>query len=151
MKAYFQKLFLYNQWANNGLCNHLMAIAEEPLEVQKRISHIVAAEEIWYHRIKPLDFKLFPIFDIQPWDILEPRLTASAQRWLDLAGETQDFDKVIDYKNLAGRAFTSLLSDIMMQVANHGTYHRGQIATLLLQQGFEPLLTDYIVFSRNCV
>jgi uncharacterized damage-inducible protein DinB len=67
MKAYFQKLFLYNQWANNGLCNHLMAIAEEPLEVQKRISHIVAAEEIWYHRIKPLDFKLFPIFDIQPW------------------------------------------------------------------------------------
>ncbi|GJM28430.1 MAG: protein DinB [Cyclobacteriaceae bacterium] len=149
MKAYFYKLFKYNQWANNGLCRHLMALANEPIEVKKRMSHIVAAEEIWYGRIVPLDFQHLAVFDIQPWDILEPRLTASAQRWLDLVENTGDFEKVINYQNLSGRAFTSTMSDIMIHITNHGTYHRGQIATLLRQNGLEPLPTDYIIYSRT--
>ncbi len=149
MKAYFQKLYEYNQWANTGLCNHLKEIAAEPDEVMKRLSHIVAAEELWYHRIETLGFDHLPIFDIQPLKTLEPRLVASAQRWLNLVAKTNDFEVIIGYSNLSGRSFSSCLSDIMIHLANHGTYHRGQIATLLRQQGLKPLPTDYIVYCRE--
>ena len=149
MKTYFKKLYRYNQWANTVICQHLKALTKAPEEVLKRLSHIVAAEEIWYNRITRLGFDPLPIFEIQPLDILEPRLNASALRWLELVDQTTDFEIPVNYKNLSGQAFENNLNDIMIHVANHGTYHRGQIATLLRQQGFEPLATDYIVFSRE--
>ncbi len=149
MKSYLERLYHYNQWANEGLFKHLMALDSVPEGVQMRLSHIVAAEEIWYNRIQPLGFEHFGVFDIQAMDVLRPRLIASAQRWIGLIERTEDFNKVIDYENQSGKAFQSGLGDIMIHVANHGTYHRGQIATLLRQQEFEPLATDFILFSRE--
>ena len=149
MKAYFEKLYRYNQWANTGLCHHLKELGTAPKAVMKRLSHIVAAEEIWYHRIEPLGFDHLPVFDIQALDKLEPRLISSAQRWLDLVDRTGEFEVAIRYSNLSGRSFSNSLSDILIHLANHGTYHRGQMATLLRQQGFDPLPTDYIIFCRE--
>jgi uncharacterized damage-inducible protein DinB len=34
----------------------------------------------------------------------------------------------------------------MQHLANHSTYHRGQIALMLRQLGSEPLATDFHVF-----
>jgi len=148
MKAYFQKLFRYNQWANLVLSEHLRNLAP-PDQVMMRMSHIVSAEEIWFNRVKPLGFDPLPLFEIQPWELLQPRLEQSASRWLELVDDTADFEQVIAYNNLAGKSFHSPLSDILIHLANHGTYHRGQIATLLRQHNLEPLPTDYILFSRK--
>jgi uncharacterized damage-inducible protein DinB len=38
---------------------------------------------------------------------------------------------------------------MMQHVANHGSYHRGQIATLLRQLGAKPAATDLIRFYRE--
>jgi uncharacterized damage-inducible protein DinB len=32
---------------------------------------------------------------------------------------------------------------------NHGTYHRGQVTTLLRQLGAQPILTDLMHFYRE--
>jgi len=149
MKSYFQKLYRYNQWANTGICQHLKALSNVPPEVSKRFSHIVSAEEIWYNRIEPLGFGPLALFEIQPLEVLEPRLNASARRWLELVEQTIDFELLINYRNLAGQAFESSLCDILIHVANHGTYHRGQIAILLRQHSLEPLPTDFIVYTRE--
>jgi len=34
-------------------------------------------------------------------------------------------------------------------VANHGTYHRGQVATMLRQLGLKALSTDLIYYHRE--
>lgn len=149
MKNYFNKLYLYNQWANTHLMHHLRIQTEDLPEVMQRISHLVAAEEIWYQRIDPLDFDLLPLFEIQPWEVLEPRLIKSAQRWLELVAITDDFRRIISYHTTSGTPYQTSLEDILIHVANHGTYHRGQIATLMRQSGQEPMATDYIVFCRN--
>ncbi len=149
MKTYFQRIYRYNQWANSSLSNHLKFLGVEPQEVMKRMSHIVAAEEIWYHRIQPLGFDPLPLFELQSLETLEPRLRSSAQRWLDLVHDTDEFEKEVNYSNSSGRTFTNGLSDILIHLVNHGTHHRGQIATLLRQQGLEPLPTDYIFYSRE--
>ena len=55
----------------------------------------------------------------------------------------------VAYSNSAGVAFHSTVEDILLQVAMHGSYHRGQIALLLRQEGAEPAATDFIGFARG--
>jgi len=39
---------------------------------------------------------------------------------------------------------------MIVHVVNHGTYHRGQVATMLRQLGAKPAVsTDMIVFYRE--
>ena len=37
----------------------------------------------------------------------------------------------------------------MVHIANHSTYHRGQVTTLLRQLGAKAVSTDYIFFVRE--
>ena len=54
--------------------------------------------------------------------------------------------KDLSYTNLKGEAYTWPLPDVLFHIANHGTYHRGQIAQLLRDLGKDAPATDYTVF-----
>ena len=149
MMDHFLRLYQYNQWANTNLCQHLMSLPEQVNEAIEKLSHIVAGEEIWYNRITPLEFELLPLFEAQHWKVLKPRLEDSADRWLNLIRQTEDFDRTIHYQDTRGNAHSSRLDDILIHLANHGTYHRGQIALLIRKSGQEPLPTDYILLARS--
>ena len=58
-----------------------------------RLSHIVAAEEIWFERVQTLGHEPLPLFKPQPRSLLTPRLEKSAQRWLDLVDQLVTFIK----------------------------------------------------------
>ena len=58
-------------------------------------------------------------------------------------------EREIPYLNSAGDSFRSRVRDILMHVALHGCYHRGQVALLLRESGCEPQPTDYIAFVRG--
>ncbi|MFM8742635.1 MAG: DinB family protein [Cytophagales bacterium] len=36
----------------------------------------------------------------------------------------------------------------MIHLVNHGSYHRGQVAMLLRERGYEPFNTDLITYDR---
>ena len=56
----------------------------------------------------------------------------------------------LEYRSLAGQPATSQFWEMIAHVVNHGTYHRGQIATFLRQLGGTPAQsTDMIVFFRE--
>jgi uncharacterized damage-inducible protein DinB len=55
----------------------------------------------------------------------------------------------VTYVNSAGRQFTSSIEDILLHIALHGSYHRGQIAWALRRGGSVPMATDYIAFVRG--
>ena len=59
-----------------------------------------------------------------------------------------DLDKVISYKNSTGKEFKNSVRDILIHVALHGQYHRGQINTRLRADGMDPVNTDFITFVR---
>jgi uncharacterized damage-inducible protein DinB len=44
------------------------------------------------------------------------------------------------------RGTTVRLAHLMQHLANHGTYHRGQISLMMRQLHAEPLATDFHVF-----
>lgn len=59
------------------------------------------------------------------------------------------FEREIPYTNSAGASFRTKMGDILLHVALHGCYHRGQVALRLREAGAEPQPTDYIAFVRG--
>ena len=54
----------------------------------------------------------------------------------------------LTYVNLRGETKTYPLDDLMLQVVNHGTYHRGQIAQLLRDRGRTAPSTDFLLYME---
>ena len=78
------------------------------------------------------------------WKEFEPRLLTFVRG----LGQT-DLDRVMEYKTLKFGVYQNPLWQSMQHLVNHGTYHRGQVTTLLRQLGAEPILTDLMHFYRE--
>ena len=53
----------------------------------------------------------------------------------------------LTYINIAGQQWTYPLWQTMFHLVNHGSYHRGQITTLLRQLGAEAAPVDYLILQ----
>ena len=51
----------------------------------------------------------------------------------------------LSYKNTKGLAFNKNFGHILQHFFNHQTHHRGQVSTLLYQQGIDVGVTDLLV------
>lgn len=60
-----------------------------------------------------------------------------------------DGERLITYRNSSGVEYTNTLEDILLHVAEHGVYHRGQVALLVRASGGNAIPTDYIIFTRD--
>jgi uncharacterized damage-inducible protein DinB len=143
-----EKLLQYDYWANSRIISTLESVTyPADGEVIITLSHIVGAKQIWYNRIMsiPSGKELMNSVELE---ILKKSNDTLRLLWSDLIHKHDPAEKLIKYENFSGESFSSLLSDIITHVVNHGTYHRGQIARILREKGFTPPSTDYIVFSR---
>jgi uncharacterized damage-inducible protein DinB len=85
------------------------------------------------------------------YEIIKGLLVQNHQwaEWVSEATETALAD-VFTYQNLKGEQFTQPIFQMLIHVFNHGTYHRGQMVTMLRQLGVEKIpATDFIVWSRE--
>ena len=154
-------LYEYNAWANRRNLEALSKVTTEEFlkpmgssfgSLRDTIAHIYAAEWIWLERFQGRSPDSLPdvkVFQDVPslkakWAELEARLLAF------VSGLTQDdLNRVIEYKTLKFGAYRNPLWQSMQHVVNHGTYHRGQITTLLRQLGAQPILTDLMHYYRE--
>ena len=60
-----------------------------------------------------------------------------------------DLDRILEFRNVKGIVFRDQIANVLQHLANHGSYHRGQITTLLRQLGAKPVSTDMIGFYRE--
>ena len=57
---------------------------------------------------------------------------------------------MIEYKDLSGAARTDVFWQMLQHVVNHGSYHRGQVTTMLRPIGLAPPRhMDLIVYYRE--
>lgn len=148
MKKYFVKLYQYNAWANNRVMTCLKSQGVESEKIRSVMGHILAAQFLWLHRIKglpPADVKLWGEYGLE-------RLTSMCDEanklWLEFVEGTDDFGRELTYLNYTGDPYKNNVEMIMIHLVNHSTYHRGQIAMLLRQEGLEPVNTDFITYDR---
>ena len=148
MKAHFARMIAYNEWANQRVLDKL---AQHPDQTESlgKLAHIALAEKVWLSRLEgnPQKMDIFQNLSSEEIRNLLEEVKPKWQLSLKLA-EQSGFSSMLDYQSVKGDPFSNTLSDIFTHVLNHSTYHRAQVATLLRQQNIEPVVTDFIAFSR---
>ena len=151
LKAYFQKLFKYNEWANQNTLNAVEKAGQQSEEIVKLLSHIVAAQEVWLARVLNTDSQNQPIWPEYSLEEIKEKLPESSEEWSEFVETMNDdhFKEEHQYTNSKGDLYKSTMEDVILHIVNHSTHHRAQISKLLREQGEEPPVTDYIFFSRE--
>ena len=154
-------LFDFNAWANQRALNAASALTPEQFtralgssfsSVRDTLVHICSGEWVWLERFEGRSPAAFP--DLHHLDTV----SALREHWLGQeAGllsfvnglAQQDLDRILEYRTFKFGTYRNPLWQSMQHVVNHGTYHRGQVTTLLRQLGAQPLLTDLMHFYRE--
>jgi uncharacterized damage-inducible protein DinB len=116
------------------------------------LAHIYGGEWVWLERFQGRSPASFP-------DTAEFQDVASLQeRWIELEGRLlgfvgsltqEDLNRAMEYKTFKFGVYRNPLWQSMQHLVNHGTYHRGQMTTLLRQLEAQPVLTDLMHFYRE--
>jgi len=154
-------LYDYNAWANRRSLAAAAALTPEQFtktmgssfsSVRDTLAHIFGAEWIWLERFQGRSPAGLPDTTQYPdaatlaerWSEFEPRLLNFVR------GLSQsDLDRTLEYKTLNFGVYSNPLWQSMQHVVNHGSYHRGQVTTMLRQLGAQPILTDLMHFYRE--
>jgi uncharacterized damage-inducible protein DinB len=152
----------YNYWARDRVLAAVDALSTEQFtstvnssfgSIRDTLVHVLSAESVWLSRWKSevrAGMLVAADFPDQPalrktWQEEEARMRAFFET-VDDAGLAQ----LIDYKAFNGQPFSNPLYQMLQHVVNHGSYHRGQITTLLRQFGAAPpKQLDLIAFYRE--
>ena len=154
-------LFDYDAWANRRMLDACAALSPEQFtrdlgssfrSVRDTLAHIMGAEWLWLER-----FRGGPAASLLSGDQF-PDLAGLRARWAQVEHEllsyvdglsAADLQRNFDYRDLKGNPHTILLWQTLQHLANHGTYHRGQVTTMFRQLGAKPIGTDLMGFYRE--
>jgi uncharacterized damage-inducible protein DinB len=162
MKEIILPYAAYHTWANQLLLTTVQALPEEQQHAEvkssfpslfKTVLHLLDAESIWWQRLK-LQEKIDRPSDTFSGDMqaLGQQLLQQNklwQEWVSGANENALQHEFIYYNSRKER-FKQPVYQMLLHLFNHGTYHRGQLITMLRQLGVEKIPpTDFIVWSRK--
>jgi uncharacterized damage-inducible protein DinB len=162
MKELLQQYAAYNLWANTRLTELILTLSEEQQQrvvtssfdgIYKTVLHTWGAENMWWQRMKLVENVVNPTEGYQGTaaELVKAWLQQSAQwsEWVHNATEAA-LQHEFTYYNLKGERFKSPVFQVVQHLFNHGTYHRGQLVTMLRQLGVEKIpATDFIVWTRG--
>jgi uncharacterized damage-inducible protein DinB len=156
-----RRLYEFNAWADRRTLESCAVLTPEQFtrdmkssfhSVRDTLVHIFGAEWIWLERWEGRSPTALP------WAPNFPDFESVRARWQEVelglrqfvGGLTQaDLDRVLERRTMAGGVFRQPLWEMMQHVVNHGSYHRGQIATMLRQHGAQPAVEDLVLFYRE--
>lgn len=154
-------LFAYDAWANRRVMEACSSLSAEQFtrdlgssfrSVRDTLTHILGAQWLWLERFHGRSHPSLPSADQYP------DLASLRARWTQFESEllsyvnglsAADLERSFDYKDTKGSPHSNFLGQTLQHLANHGTYHRGQVTTLLRQLGAKPVSTDLIGFYRE--
>jgi uncharacterized damage-inducible protein DinB len=152
----------YNYWARDRLLDAVAELTPEQFtrdlgssfgSVRDTIAHICDAEFIWLSRWQGKQPTGFQNPDRMPdvvaarreWAGLEEQMRAFLQGL-----SRDDVQRVFLYKDFRGAERSNEFWEMLQHVVNHGSYHRGQVSTMIRQLGAQPpKYMDLIVFYRE--
>jgi uncharacterized damage-inducible protein DinB len=115
--------------------------------------HLWDAESIWWQRMKMLE-QIYRPSESCCSDIKDVSngLMQQGKQWHDWVINAQEhmFEHEFIYYNSKKEKHKQTVSQVLMHIFNHATYHRGQLVTILRQLGIQEIpQTDFIVWCRK--
>lgn len=154
-------LYTYNAWANERVFDAVEPLASEQFlrdlgnsfpSVRDTVAHILGAEWIWLRRWLGDSPTALPSAANHPTvaSLRDRFATIERERRPFLGGLTDArLAEPLHYRDIAGKPSALVLVQSLQHVVNHGTYHRGQVITLLRQLGAKPVSTDMSRFHME--
>jgi uncharacterized damage-inducible protein DinB len=157
--AYFRTLFDYHYWARDRLLAAVAGLSDEdyfaprPMDygsIHGTLVHAYGADIVWCTRwYGESPTRIQGAADV-------PSLAALVERWKEQEQQVRAFvnglsdedvrTRVLDYRNLAGKANRRMLWETLAHMVNHGTNHRSEVAAAATQLGHSPGDLDMIVY-----
>ena len=152
----------YHYWARDRVLDAVAVLSPEEYtrdlgnsfrSIRDTLVHVYWADciwgERWEGRAPNLVFEPATYPDVDSlrsaWRAHEAQIRAHVER----RGEV-GIQEPVTYHSLSGKPSTELFWQLLQHVVNHGTYHRGQVTTMLRQLGASPAKSlDLIAFYRE--
>jgi uncharacterized damage-inducible protein DinB len=154
-----QLLYEYDRWANNRVLQAVSTLSVEEFtrdlgnsfrSVRDTLVHIIGCEWGWLTIWKEPSFssafvtdlwtRLGALFPPDPF----PDVAAVQLRWAEVEREQVEFVNRVTNESLGRmlsvRTTQISLAHLMQHLANHSTYHRGQVALMMRQLAAAPVL-----------
>jgi uncharacterized damage-inducible protein DinB len=151
------KMFEYHVWANQTLFNRLKELTDDVYRqeilsvfpsISKVVSHMYIVDQLWFHIISGKN--MTEALEVEKEtgegkgiEEMESLFCNLSKRFKKFLNQQEDFEKVrvlnIPWE---GKRETSL-SEMVMHIVTHATYHRGNITSMLRQMGHASVTTDY--------
>ena len=157
----FRILYDYDSWANHRILEACAPLTAEQFardlgssfrSVRDTLVHILGAEWVWLERWQGHVPEGLPVAA----DF--PDLESVRRRWAEVERDLRNFvhaqtaetlERIIQFQTRAGFSINQPLRQCLQHVANHSTYHRGQVTAMLRQLGAKPVSTDLIGYYRE--
>jgi uncharacterized damage-inducible protein DinB len=160
-----QLLYEYDRWANNRVLQVVSTLSIEEFtrdlggsfrSVRDTLVHMIGSEWGWLTIWKEPSLSSAFVTDL--WTRLDdlfppsvfPDFTAVQLRWSEVEREQVEFVNCITNESLRRmlpvRTTQISLQHLMQHLANHSTYHRGQVSLMMRQLAAEPVATDFALF-----
>lgn len=157
--ADLRDLYAYTEWANARLFDVAATLGAEAWardlggsfpSLGATLAHLVGAEWIWLYRWTGNLPSSRPNWSETPeCEALRSALRDVERRRAAFFGRLTEaeMDRPLTYRLFSGAVQTLPLRDVLLHVANHATYHRGQAAAMLRRLGATPPATDFLVYA----
>jgi len=151
----------FNRWATFRTLDSVRPLSADVLAkdlqgsyggVRGTLAHIYMADKIWWARLMGHPTGALseyePPADKDAWEQQWRQLLDGYVTWAEGLPEAE-WGRVIAYKDVKGNPYQSPTWQILAHLANHDSYHRGQVAAMLRQLGHTPVGTDLILYYRG--
>ena len=162
MKQLLQQYAAYNVWANKTITERIAQLPEDIIyketkssftNLYKTVVHLMDVESIWWQRLKLVEHVIWPGVNFKGnLEELSQQLLSLSKQWNDWVSNSNEVNltHVFAYYNSKKEYFKQPVYEMLLHLFNHQTYHRGQLVTIMRQNGIEKIpATDFIVFCRK--
>lgn len=163
MTHHARRLYDYHVWANQRVFEHLGSLPadvyDQPVQsvfgsISEVLLHVYTVDTLWLavmHDVgseeitAALNRARQETQDISAEE-LEAKFEELSEQYIAFLDDQEDLDRPVTPHHPHLGPLHTQLSELVKHVANHGTYHRGNITAMLRQLGHRGVPTDYAFY-----
>ena len=159
---YLRTLMRYKAWANELVFAAAAKLPEAELTAPRKIifgnllrtlNHVHAMDAVWRAHLeeRPHGYTTRNPEACPSFDELRAAQETMDAWWVGYADALPEAkqNEVVSFRFIGGDPGAMTRRDILLHVANHGTYHRGNVASMMYQAGTPPPASDLPVFLKQ--
>ncbi|MEO8108950.1 MAG: DinB family protein [Ginsengibacter sp.] len=162
MKQLLQQYSAYNLWANEIITGEIVHLYPSILynemnssfgTIYKTVVHLMDVESIWWQRLNLNENVQWPGVNYnETVETLSKDLLNLSKQWMKWVQDATEVNitHIFGYLNSKKEFFKQPVYEVLLHLFNHQTFHRGQLITMMRQNGIKKIpATDFIVYSRK--